>query len=167
MRRPNLLALPSIPPVPEGFVLRLATHNDLASLAKLMSTAFGDPSWTTDRVARELLDDPHCKATWVIVQGDQTVATATALLEPDQQPGTGIVHWVASDPAHRGKKLGFIVCLAVLHSFTQLQCKDSTLLTDDDRLPAIKTYYNLGFEPDHRHESHERRWQNINQKLGI
>ena len=40
------------------------------------------------------------------------------------------------------------------------------LWTDDWRLPAIKTYLNLGFEPDIEHESHPERWRAVFEKLG-
>jgi mycothiol synthase len=65
------------------------------------------------------------------------------------------------DPAHQGQKLGYIVSLAVLNMFVERGCKDAVLETDDHRLPAIKTYRNLGFHPEHRHETHPERWARI------
>ena len=33
--------------------------------------------------------------------------------------------------------------------------------TDDERIPALKTYLSLGFKPVYNHESHLPRWQKI------
>jgi len=41
------------------------------------------------------------------------------------------------------------------------------LETDDYRLPAIKTYLNLGFEPLLVHENQRDRWRNILSALGV
>ncbi len=41
------------------------------------------------------------------------------------------------------------------------------LCTDDWRLPAVKTYLNLGFEPEIIHESHPARWKAVFETLGV
>ena len=60
---------------------------------------------------------------------------------------TGYLHWVATVPAHAGKKLGSFVSLAVLYKFQQEGCQNAVLETDDHRLAAIKTYLRLDFHP--------------------
>ena len=40
--------------------------------------------------------------------------------------------------------------LAALYEFARMGLTDAVLETDDDRLAAIKTYQNLGFQPEHR-----------------
>jgi mycothiol synthase len=158
MRRPNLDDLPEIPPLPPDYTLREYQPGDLEPLAALMQKAFEDPQWTPKKVRAALIDAPDVKQTFVIDYRGTPVATASARLLPEQYPGSGYVHFVAADPAHKGQRLGYIVTLAVLHEFVRLGCNDAVLETDDFRLPAIKTYQNLGFAPENRHESHPERW---------
>ncbi|HZO90601.1 MAG TPA: GNAT family N-acetyltransferase [Chthonomonadaceae bacterium] len=165
MRRPNLDDLPPIPPLPPGYTLREYQPGDLEGLAALMRKAFEDPQWTPEKVRQALINAPDVVKTFVIDYQGIPVATASARLLPDQYPGSGYVHWVAADPDHRGQRLGYAVTLAVLHEFVRRGCKDAVLETDDHRLAAIKTYQNLGFVPEHRHESHPERWAEIIARL--
>jgi mycothiol synthase len=158
MRRPNLDDLPEIPLLPPGYTLREYRESDLEPLAAMMRAAFEDPQWTAERVRAALMDAPDVKKTFVVAYEGKPVASASARLLPEEFPGSGYVHWVATDPEHRGRGLGYAVSLAVLHEFRRLGCKDAVLETDDFRLAAIKTYQNLGFVPEHRHESHAARW---------
>jgi mycothiol synthase len=75
------------------------------------------------------------------------------------------VHYVAAAPDHAGKKLGYLASLATLYEFVRLKCKMAVLDTDDYRLPAIKTYLNLGFMPYHRDDTHEARWTAVDAAL--
>jgi mycothiol synthase len=145
MRRLDLNNLPVPPPLPEGYLLRPLRPDDRLALTRLMRAAFPEMTWDEARTAQELEADPNVKCTFVVVCGEAIVATASALLEPEDHPGTGIIHWVAAHPAHQGKGLGLIVSLAILEEFVRLGCHDSLLRTDTHRVPAIKTYTKLGF----------------------
>jgi mycothiol synthase len=68
---------------------------------------------------------------------------------------------VASDPEHRGKRLGYVVSLAVLHDLRRHGCREAALLTDDPRIPAIKTYLSLGFLPALTDDTHPARWEAV------
>ena len=46
-----------------------------------------------------------------------------------------------------------------------MNCQQAALLTDDPRLPAIKTYLNLGFVPEHRDDTHPARWEAVAGRL--
>lgn len=161
MRRPHLNRLPDMPLLPPGYELRDYQEGDLNGLAVLLARAFEDTNWTPKKVSTALLNDPTVKRTFVIAHHGVPVATASARLFPERFPGSGYLHWVAADPDHKGLKLGYAVSLAALHEFVTLGCKDAVLETDDHRLPAIKTYQNLGFEPEHSHESHAERWVKV------
>ncbi|HHY83306.1 MAG TPA: hypothetical protein GX505_11630 [Clostridiales bacterium] len=43
----------------------------------------------------------------------------------------------------------------------------AVLETDDFRLPAIKTYFRLGFQPKFTHESHPDRWDKISRLISL
>lgn len=161
MRRPNLAGLPPQGELPEGYSLREYRPGDAAGLAQLLARAEHDPGWDEARVRREITDAPGVDRTLLIEYAGKPVATATSRLAPEDFPGSGYVHWVASDPDHRGKRLGATVTIAVLHRFAEIGCHDAVLETDDHRLAAIKTYQRLGFVPVHREPSHIARWAKI------
>jgi mycothiol synthase len=166
MRRPDLEGLGPAPALPAGYVLRSAVPDDAPGLAVVLAKAFGDSSWDAARVMRELVDDPAVHETFVVLCGLTPVATASVQTQPENYPDTGVLHWVASDPEHRGKKLGAIVSTAVLREFVDMGLRSAVLATDDERLPAIKTYLSLGFEPVFVDESHRPRWVNVFATLG-
>ena len=67
---------------------------------------------------------------------------------------------------HRGKRLGYMVSVAALHKTAEDGRQSALLHTDDFRLPAIKTYLTLGFEPLLVHESQRERWPRVFEELG-
>ncbi len=168
MRRATLDHLPPRPAPPPGYTLRAATAEDAGALAHCLGAAFPEMTWTPDNAYGCLLDDPSVQTTFVIVH-DETgaiAATASARLLPDAYPGTGYVHWVGGDPQHRGKRLGSLVSLAVLHEFVRLGCTAAVLDTDDFRVPAITVYRDLGFVPQMRHATHPERWSRLDVRIG-
>ena len=157
MRRRDLEGLLEVS-LPRGLALRESVPEDAPALALLLRSSFEDDRWTEERVRSSLTEAPDVARTFVIADGTTLLATASARLLPEQYPGSGYVHWVAASPASRGQRLGYWVSLAVLHEFVRLGCRNAVLETDDFRLPAIKTYLNLGFGPVHRDETHPARW---------
>ena len=92
----------------------------------------------------------------------QIVATAVALHRNHKRAEFG---WLAGDPAHAGKQLGYIVSAAVMKCLIDAGYSDIYLKTDDFRIPAIKTYLKLGFEPHYAADDHKQRWNSILNKL--
>ena len=158
MRRADLNDLPPFPELPPGYLLREYRSSDLDALSAMMRIAFEDEQWTSERLRRVLTEAPDVKKTFILDSGGLPVASASARVMPDDYPESGYVHWVAVDPAHQGQHLGRYVTLATLHEFKRMGLHDAVLETDDHRLSAIKTYQNLGFVPEHRHDSHLERW---------
>jgi mycothiol synthase len=158
MRRPHLEGLPALR-APDGYELRTWRPGDEARWAAVMDGAIG--AWDEERVRSEFLhqDGVEPDNIFVVAHGGELVATATARRLPD--PATGYVHMVAADPAHRGRGLGTLVNAAVLHRLRELGCTSARLHTDDDRLPAIRIYRRLGFEPRHTAPDHAERWARV------
>ena len=123
LRRPNLKNLPELA-LPDGYTLRSAGEDDAEGLAACLQTAFPEMTWTSENASNWLLNDPTVQTTFVIEQGGQIVATASARLLPDDFPNAGYIHWVGANPAHRGKRLGYFVSLATLHDFVRLNCQE-------------------------------------------
>lgn len=158
MRRADLNNLPPLPELPAGYILREFRSSDLEALSAMMRLAFEDDQWTSERLRRVLTEAPDVKKTFIVEANGLPIASASARVMPDIHPGSGYVHWVAVDPAHRGLNLGHYVTLATLHEFKNMGLNDAVLETDDHRLAAIKIYQSLGFVPEHRHDSHLERW---------
>ena len=78
------------------------------------------------------------------------VGTATGYFNGDGKSGT--VHMVSVLDKARGRKLGRAVCGRVLQYLKENGCTQIVLTTDDFRIPAIKTYLSLGFQPVQNNE---------------
>ena len=165
MRRPDLINLPPLPPLPDGCTLRVMQPQDFPAVAAVLDRAFADEDWDAARVAATLNEDQGVKQTLVVDFGGRPIGTASARLRPERFPGSGYLHWIAVDPDHQGQRLGFFLSLAVLHTFETLGCADAVLETQDHRLAAIHTYLTLGFLPEYRDETHRERWAAITSKL--
>jgi mycothiol synthase len=92
---------------------------------------------------------------------DKPVATASAWHSAKFGVTTGQVHYVGVLPGHQGKKLGYLISLAVLYRFVTDGFTDAILETDDFRIAAIKTYIKLGFEPLLVNENQRQRWKDV------
>ena len=165
MRRPSLDHLPALPQLSAEFSLRTMTPDDFPGVAALLGAAFEDVSWTPECAQKEFGGNPNIIETWLITAGEKIIATATTLLEPQAHPGSGCVHWVATDPEYRGHSLGYIASLRVLHDFVKLGCRDAILRTDYFRLPAIKTYLKLGFLAEAQNDEQPAQWEEIMTQL--
>ncbi len=92
------------------------------------------------------------------------IATATAVEKADF-PGEGWFRMVGTHPDARGQGAGRLVLIACLHSLKARGYQSVVLSTDDHRIPAIKLYMSLGFEPIYTHESHKARWEKVMEEM--
>ncbi len=139
---------PPTPKVPRGYVLRQWRPEEMDAYIELMDKA-GFGGWTPERVEgvlRTLLPDGFFviehKASGRLVATAQSGHKHSAL-----HPYGGELGWVAGDPEHKGKGLGMAVCAAATARLIAGGYKEVYLSTDDWRLPAIKVYLKLGYEP--------------------
>jgi mycothiol synthase len=174
MRRARLDELPEILPLREaaprgypgqggGFQLRSVTAAELPELACLLAAAFPELIWTPQKTHDALFADLTVKETLVLVEESTGVfaATASARLQSERFPGAGYLHWVGAHQSFRGKGLGRLITLAVLHRFHAMGCTSAVLETQDFRVPAIQTYLKLGFTPELADDTHAARWAAI------
>lgn len=131
-----------------GYTLRTYRPGDEPRFYELMALA-GWPGWDEKKLrpwrARLLPEG------WFMVvheQGNQIVATAMALRDMSEfgRPG-GELGWLAGDPAHAGKGVGYSVSAAVTGRFLEEGFQDIHLYTEDYRLAALKVYLRLGYIP--------------------
>lgn len=152
--------------LPEGFLLRLAILDDALGIASILEASFLDP-WTKQRVLVELLQNPGVPETYVIEAGGTLVGTGSYQRQQEPDPEAGWLHYVGVLPEARGFGLGEVLSQRVLIEAVSRGNSSVYLTTDDPRLPAIKTYLKLGFEPDNWHESHAARWQAVKANFGL
>ena len=166
MRRPHLLNLPA-PRVPQGYEIRHFRKGDEAGWNALMDLAFertpGRADFTRDMAADELYRPEHVRL--VLDDAGAIVATASCWHDGRFGDDSVMLHWVATDPALGGRGLGTAVSLDALHVGLAEGRSRAFLLTDDFRVPALKTYLRLAFEPVISHDSHPGRWRMILDEL--
>ncbi len=67
---------------------------------------------------------------------------------------------------HRGSALGRYLCARLFDYLLARRFVNCFLSTDDWRLPAIKTYLDMGFQPVYYEAGQRERWEKIREKLG-
>jgi len=151
-----------LPPLdlPLGVSLRVFEEDwGPAAWEHIVNTAFGR-DFTFDKMRGEPAFRPE--RIFFLEQDGAPVAVAAAWQRDKWPPGTGYLHYVAVLPEAQGRGLGYWVCLAALHQMRREGNACALLETQDERLPAIKTYFRLGFSPDlTSHKSYPARWEKI------
>jgi mycothiol synthase len=150
---------------PAGYTLRTYCPGDEAGFFELMAQA-GFGSWDMEKLRPwfgKILPDG-----WFVIidPSGKLVATTMANHNPGElHPFGGEMGWVAADPTHAGKGLGLAVCAAATARLVRGGYHEIYLLTDDWRLPAIKTYLKLGWAPWLFRDGMAERWQAVCSKL--
>jgi len=167
MIRPDLEDLPEVT-LPDGYCIRSYQPGDYEHWARICAAAFErtPEDFPFDRMMRK--DVPfRPDRIFFACCGKEPVGTTAAWYTPAADPEAGVIHWVAVSPGHAGKKLGYWLVLTALHRMAAEGRKRACLLTDDCRLPAIKTYLNSGFQPLLVDENQRERWRSVFRELGV
>ena len=164
----DLSNLPEVELSPE-YHLRCCRDGDEERWIKLISNVFGYASEAAESSWQEIIQSPYFQPEDVIFIccGSHVVATATARLRETDPTGTGYLHMVAADPAHKGKKLGAAVVAAVCRRLKYRGMLRVLLHTDDFRIPAISTYLKLGFRPVIKDIEMKNRWAELAKTLNM
>lgn len=156
MRNPDLADLPPLTPG-EGMTLHTHREGDERYWEEIIESAFGT-HYDFDLLIR--LGGYKPEYVQYIEKDGKNIATATGVENP-AYPGEGWFRMIGTHKDARGLGAGRLVCLATLHSLRERGYKSAVLSTDDHRIPAIKLYLSLGFEPVYSHESHKARWEKV------
>ncbi len=159
------LGVPPEPVLPDGYILRQYEPADEEAYLELTRRAGFD--WGIERfneMRPKIIPDGI-----FVIEHEATgtlVATSFCKNEPSEKhPAGGELGWVAGDPDHAGQGLGVAVCAAVTARFIEAGYRDIYLITQDWRLPAIKTYLKLGYEPEIDSNEMTDVWETIFQNL--
>lgn len=157
----------SVPRLPAGYTLRTFKKGDEKQYVSVMKKA-GFEKWSQSQVDNVLKTALHEGVFFIIHNktGKAVATTCAQIGHMDIHPRSGVIGWVATDPAHRGKKLGYIVCMAAVRRLIKEGYKRIYLTTDDWRLPALKTYLQMGFVPFYFHPGMKKRWSAVMKQLG-
>jgi predicted dehydrogenase/RimJ/RimL family protein N-acetyltransferase len=160
------LATPPDIKLPGEYRLRQLEERDAAAFDALMREAgFGE--WPRERIAahrRGVLPGGF----FVVehVPTGELVGTANANHQPQERHAEGgELSFVVASPQHAGKGLGRAVTAAVVRRFLAAGYRRIYLKTDDHRLPAIKVYLQVGFEPFLFADDMAGRWAKVNRQL--
>lgn len=151
----------------DDYILRGLEPRDYAGWSRLMA-AVGFGEWPPERI------EAHRRGVlprgFFVIEHRPTgelVATANANHAPNERhPEGGELSFVAAMPGHAGQGLGRAATAAVVRRFIEAGYRRIYLKTDDHRLPAIKVYLQLGFEPLLFNEQMAERWQAAKKELG-
>ena len=165
MIRNTLDGLPEIV-IPDGYELRTYREGDERAWCAIMENNLGK-NWTFEKCRNRLVEDPRFSPEnlFFATLNDQPVASACSWRTSLEEQVVGEVHMVAALEDHRGKGLGNLVNVAVLHRLKAMGFQRAHLLTDDWRLAAIGSYLKIGFSPLTTHISHAERWEAITATL--
>ncbi|MDE0427167.1 MAG: GNAT family N-acetyltransferase [Candidatus Poribacteria bacterium] len=168
MVRPNLKDLPELQ-LPLGYDIRTYRNGDEAHWARIISDSFGGRERTPQDTRNEITgrDVFVPDGFYFATHRGTPVGTACAWRQSIDEKEVGYVHMVGVVAEHTGHKLGKWVSLAVLHYFRDNRFISVMLDTDDFRIPAIKTYLNLGFVPVYVEEGQSERWRDIFENLKL
>jgi mycothiol synthase len=151
-------ALPELRPVP-GHALRTFHPGDEDGWIALLSTGGWDP-WDRPRLDGMLAGAganlPH-EGIFFATHDDRIVGAACVFLQCDGAAAAEL-GWVVVDPAHRGRGLARLICVAALRFVRDRGCPYAFLNTEDFRVPAVRLYLDLGFEPEMVDPSHPAWW---------
>ena len=101
-----------------------------------------------------------------IVEADG-VPAATLCVICDYEKKEGYIHMVACREEFRGRGIGTRLNTVAVRTLISSGMETAYLTTDDFRIPAIKSYLRAGFYPAIPDADHEKRWNDIYDKIGI
>ncbi len=168
MIRPHLNDLPALV-VPEGYSLRTAWPGYEETWVQIINAAFaGTDDWTVEQCREKFTSRPQFDPAGMFFAcaGEVPVGTAFAWRDEPGERVWGRVHWVGVVPQHQGQGLGRALVTAVLHYLARHEFPKAFLDTENFRVPAIRLYLSLGFEPYPRDKQEEAVWQDIMTRLG-
>lgn len=162
----GLAAFRPAPPAP-GYALRTYRPGDERRFFALMALA-GWPGWDDAKLQPWIARIPPESWFMAIDQASgQIVATAMGLHNHTPlHPFGGELGWVAGDPAHAGRGLGLAVCAAVTARLIAAGYRGIHLYSEDHRLPALNTYFKLGYQPLLYAPDMAGRWRQVCALLG-
>ncbi len=157
---------PASEPLPTRYTVRPFQNGDEGAWADLLNRNGQLWHWDTERIGGELAGALLRAGQFFVVDEGRLVACAGVYDRQRNGWPCWEIGWIAIDPERAGKGLGRQVAVAAVRYARTLAQRPIYLLTDDHRLPALKTYLKIGFTPDLNHPTYIERWRCIFAELG-
>jgi mycothiol synthase len=152
------------PPVALPAGCRLVTAAQVPGFAplwaELLNLSFEDGDWTPEKLDREFMSRPQFAPAGLffgLVDG-APASVALAWRNDPAETVRGLIHYVGTAPAERGKGLGRAVVVGVMHYLRARGLREVYLGTQQYRVPAVRLYLSLGFRPWPHNEEDEAVW---------
>lgn len=98
-----------------------------------------------------------------LLENEEAIGTITIICNYEKKEG--YIHMVACKESARGKGYGTLLSKWALTTLIKEKMETAYLTTDDWRIPAIKSYLYIGFEPDESTVDFQKRWNKIRAQL--
>ncbi len=154
--------------IAEGFRMRTIADHELAKYNELrVSVEFPawEESYLKDVYRKKVLPD-GLYLIEEIATGRFAASAGAETTDMPEHPEVGVLGWVMAHPEMRGYSLGKAASVAVMHRLAEEGYRAFSLLTDDFRIAALKTYLDLGWRPWLYQEDMEARWRTVADQLG-
>lgn len=160
MRHPDLSKVPELI-LPDGF--EIVTHKEgyEKEWENIIESSFG---YHFDFDFLINAGDYAPEKVLYLIKDNEFIATTSAVEHQDFK-GEGWFRMVGVRKDAQGIGAGKKISLAALNSLKARGYKSAVLSTDDFRIPAIKLYLSVGFEPVIIDETHMERWEKVFDKI--
>ena len=151
--------------VPSDYILRNFTENDKEAYFSLLNKA-GMSTCPLNYWEKHILPDGF----FVVedkVSHDLVAACFASHHPTERHPYAGNFGWLAADPSHSGRGLGYCVSAAVTNRLLKAGYKRIYLETHDFRKAAIKIYLRMGWVPLLYNPKMYDRWKLICKELNF
>ncbi|MBO4620244.1 MAG: hypothetical protein J5654_09055 [Victivallales bacterium] len=152
--------------IAEGFRLRTIADSELERYNALRISVGFSP-WDAERLLKfrsKVLPDSLFLVEETAT-GRFAASAAAETTDMPEFPEVGVLGWVMCHPDFAGCHLGRSVSVAAMHRLYEAGYRAFSLLTDDFRPAAVKTYLELGWKPWLYLEDMEGRWRALANQL--
>jgi GNAT superfamily N-acetyltransferase len=157
--------LADLPPadLPAGYRMRLFRDGDQAAWVRIQQAAERFEKISEQTFEQQFgfdLPAMRRRGLFLVAPDGQDVGALTAWYQRRLHGRKwGRIHWVAIVPEHQGKGLSKPMTAFALRLMRRLGHRRAMLTTQTPRIPAIKTYLDLGFVPDMTMTNAEHAWE--------
>ncbi|MDO4488006.1 MAG: GNAT family N-acetyltransferase [Eubacteriales bacterium] len=158
--------------IPDGYEIRECRDNNkedcngwLKACETLFETIEGG-RWSEEKFISDMINDPDCTAKniFLICRKSDGAIAGTATAKDGEKPS---LHMVGVNKEFMGQGLAYPICAAAVNRMIENGDHRIMLLTDEFRIPAIKTYLKMGFRPWYYLDDMQERWRGVFKDLGF
>lgn len=163
--------LKEIPPLPDGYKIRnYRDENDILPWVNVCKNGLYSDDAGAEAFAKDITNIPGIDPftdLFIIEDADGNIAATVTAVDNFNNTGLGNIHMVSVATKERGKGLGHILCAIAERKLYNNGVKMATLVTDDWRKAACKSYLKAGFYPVNYDEDMVMRWSALLKEFNL